>query len=568
MGLFDKGDKKQNSSRAKQETSFSLEERILQRTQMVRDDEQARIEYMERVRQQNEKRQKEEMGFDSFQVQMDDSEHYKTVIPNVVESYFNSQIDFTGQKEESKQEKEAKHQIEEQVVAIVRAKVQKQFGDRITKEKKSDTFKRDVWGAIGNALMDEGDKVKTITDRERLQHRIYNLIIGLGPLEVLFDKGYSEIMVARYDKIFVEENGRMRLSDVEFASEQELRTIIDQILAPLGRVIDDAHPTVDGRLEDGSRFNAVIPPIAVDGTQLTIRRFPEKKITEEDYLKFGSLNKVVLDFLKMGVQSRWNMMVSGGTGSGKTTLLNLLSNFYSFDPGLSVVTIEDSCELKINHPNVRRYETRNANASGAGEVSAKQLVKNAMRIRPDVIIVGEIRDGVMADFLRLATSGHDGCLTTVHNNSPKELEQTIQVLFQMADDYDFTENAISRLYCAGVDVIVQIKRCADHVRRITNVTHVVGYGEIGAEALGILPTDPRFNPNKCYLKDIFVWEPWGVGENGIFVGDYVPTGYVPRELLDKARDHMVSIDESIFIRKQEEHTFQACREQKERGAVE
>lgn len=472
-----------------------------------------------------------------------------------------SQLEFPSETAEDERRRDEAFRIEEEVVAMVRSRIKKMFGDRITTEKKEKEFQNAVWEAIDRMLMDEGQRVKTVDERARIRRRIYNLIMGLGPLELLFDKGYSEIMVARYDKIFVEEKGKMILSDVKFASEQELRVIIDQILAPLGRVIDDSHPTVDGRLEDGSRFNAVIPPIAVDGTQLTIRRFPEKKITEEDYLKFGSLNEDVLQFLKAGVESRWNMIVSGGTGSGKTTLLNLLSNFYCFEPGLSVVTIEDSCELKINHPNVRRYETRNANASGAGEVSAKMLVKNAMRIRPDVIIVGEIRDGVMADFLRLTTSGHDGCLTTVHNNSPREMEQTVQVLFQMAQDYDFTENAISRLYCAGVDVIVQIKRCADHVRRITHVTHVVGYGDIGAEALGISHKDARYNPNKCYLKDIFVWEPWGVNEDGTFKGDYVPTGYVPRELLDKARDHKVHIDESIFVRKQKEYNFKTYQEE-------
>lgn len=437
---------------------------------------------------------------------------------------------------------------EEEEIAVlnVRNRMKEKFGDRILKERKENAFRSAIWDEIEKALMDEGALVKSIEDRERIRERIFNLILGLGPLELLFKQGYSEIMVTRYDKIFVEENGKMKLSGVRFGSEEELRSIIDQMLAPLGRVINESTPTVDGRLEDGSRFNAVIPPIAVDGTQLTIRRFPEKKITAADYIKFESCNQKLLAFLQAAIESKWNMIVSGGTGSGKTSLLNVLSNFLSYDPGLSVVTIEDSCELRINHPNVRRYETRAANASGEGAMTSRSLVKNTMRVRPDIIIIGEIRDGTMADFLRAATSGHDGCLTTVHNDSPESMEQTVQVLFQMAEDYNFSENAISRLYCAGVDLIVQIKRCSDHVRRITHITHVVGYGKQGARELGIKASDPAYDPNECYIRDIFVWKRKGIREDGTFCGDFVPTGYIPKSLLEKAFDNNVHIDPEIF----------------------
>ena len=210
-----------------------------------------------------------------------------------------------------------------------------------------------------------------------------------------------------------------------------------------------------------------------------------------------------MDFLRMVVEGKANLVVSGGTGSGKTSLLNLMSNFLSYDPGLSVVTIEDSCELRINHPNVRRFETRNANAEGKNEVTSRMLVKASMRQRPDVIIIGEIRDGTMADFLRVATSGHDGCMTTVHNNSPEELAGTIQVLFKMAEDYDFTEAAINRLYASAVDVIVQIRRYKDHVRRISNISHVVGYGRAAAKQLGIMPGEPDYDRDEVYVRDIF-----------------------------------------------------------------
>lgn len=451
---------------------------------------------------------------------------------------------------------------EEQVVSFVRDGIKTKFGNRILLEKKTDEFQEEVLAEIENLIMEQGALVRSEAHREKIKIRIKNLILGHGPLELLYDRGYSEIMVSRYDKIFVEENGKMKLTDVKFGSEEELVNIIQKLVAPLGREINSSNPTVDGRLEDGSRFNAVLPPIAVDGAQLTIRRFPEKKITAQDYLNYGSLNEDVLQFLKYAVHSQWNIIVSGGTGSGKTTLLNLLSNFLDFDEGLAVLTIEDSCELRINHPNVRRYETRAANASGQGAVTSRDLVKNSLRVRPDSIIIGEIRDGTMADFLRMATSGHDGCLTTVHNDSPEELENTIQVLFQMAKDFNFTEEAIKRIYCSAVDIIVQIKRFPDHVRRITHVSHVVGYGKIGARALGITASDPLYDPHECYIRDIFRWEPWGF-KDGKFYGDYVPTGYVPEALIEKARDHGVIIDPEMFVRKQPKHKWNYLDEEEE-----
>lgn len=451
------------------------------------------------------------------------------------------------QRQTSDISQEDKKRKEDEVVVRVRERIKNKFGERIQSELKETTFKGEIKIAIEDALMDEGQDVTTIKDRNRIKERIYNLIMGFGPLEVLFKQGYSEIMVSRFDKIFVEEKGKMKLTNVQFGSEEELCTIIEQMVSRIGRVINDSVPMVDGRLEDGSRINAVIRPISVDGAQLTIRRFPENNLTEKDYLKFDTLDSNILWFLKKAVESKWNIIVSGGTGSGKTSLLNLMSNFLSYDPGLSVVTIEDSCELQINHPNVRRYETRQANAAGSGEVTSRMLVKNLMRVRPDVAIIGEIRDGTMADFLRLNTSGHEGGMTTVHNNSPEELESTIQVLFQMAKDYNFTENAISRLYSNAIDLIIQIKRYRDHVRRISHISHVVGYGKLGAKRLGISYDSPEYSPDEVYIKDIFVWKQTGeIGEDGTFVGKFVPTGYVPEGLIDKAMMNGVMIDPKIF----------------------
>lgn len=443
-------------------------------------------------------------------------------------------------------EPEVDPQLENEAISRVISQMKHEFGERIKSDHSSADFQRELWQAIEEALKDEGRAVRTIRKRQELTERIYNLIYGLGPLEPLFKGGYSEIMVSRYDRIFVEEHGKMALCPVRFETEQELRMVLERIVSPIGRTLDDMNPLVDGRLEDGSRFNVVIPPIAIDGAQLTIRRFPDKDLTEEDYLRFGTLDETILSFLKVIVQARVNLIVSGGTGSGKTSLLNLLGNFLSYDPGLAVVTIEDSAELRIRHPNVRRYETRAATAEGKGEVTSRRLVKNTMRVRPDVIIIGEIRDGTMADYLRAASSGHDGCMTTVHSNSPEDLESTIQILFQMAEDYNFSESAIRRLFANAIDVIIQIKRYPDHVRRISQISHVVGYGKRAAKKLKIQAGHPDYAIDEVYLRDIFVWEKTGENPDHTFRGRFVPTGYMPTAILEKARLYGVPIDESIF----------------------
>ena len=546
MGLFSKGD----SREAENERRTSLADRISQKEEVMRK-YQSSVQPLARVQ---ERVVGEEPKNEVVTVAKKSTEITEVVSANKLRKPKDIPKSPTGEltiedimRQQSRtMNQDKKKQIEEEVVVRVREKIKLRFGDRIKNEMNEPKFKGEIREAIESALMDEGAAVPTIDDRERLKERIYNLIMGFGPLEVLFKQGYSEIMVTHYDRIFVEDKGRMILKEIQFGSEEELHSIIEQMVARIGRVVNDSTPLVDGRLEDGSRFNAVLPPIVPDGAQLTIRRFPENKLTEEDYLSFGTLSRETLWFLKKAVEAKWNLIVSGGTGSGKTSLLNLMSNFLSYDPGLSVVTIEDSCELQISHPNVRRYETRQANAAGSGEVTSRMLVKNLMRVRPDVAIIGEIRDGTMADFLRLNTSGHEGGMTTVHNNSPEELENTIQVLFQMAQDYNFTENAISRLYANAVDLVIQIKRYKDHVRRISHISHVVGYGKLGAKRLNIQFGDPDYNPEEVYIRDIYRWKQTGIGENGVFTGEFVATGYVPEELLEKAMTNGVVIDRNIF----------------------
>lgn len=451
---------------------------------------------------------------------------------------------------EQENDQEDMRPLENEAVTRTLERMKKKFGERIKTERSQAAFREELRIAIEDALKDEGRAVPTIEKRDQMTERICNLIVGLGPLEVLFHAGYSEIMVSRYDRIFYEDHGKMCLSNVRFENEEELRSVLERIVSPIGRTIDDMTPLVDGRLEDGSRINAVIPPISIDGSLLTIRRFPEKDLKPEDYLAYGSLDENILQFLKIAVEARLNLIVSGGTGSGKTSLLNLMGNFLSYDPGLSVVTIEDSAELRISHPNVRRLETRAATAEGKGVVTSRMLVKNTMRMRPDIIIIGEIRDGTIVDYFREASSGHDGCMTTIHSDSPEELESTVQILFQMAEDYNFSESAIRRLYANAVDIIIQIQRFPDHVRRISKITHVVGYGKRAASVLGISPTNPEYSADEVYLKDIFTWEKTGVNQDGTFKGVFRATGYVPEAVVKKSLLYGVEMNTDIFIRKE------------------
>lgn len=452
-----------------------------------------------------------------------------------------------AQEAEQPVDEETRSKVESKVIARVRRKMRDQYGDQLANSHEDPELAKEIRDSIDRALQLEND-VRTVRQRENLTGRIYNLIMGLGPLEEIFtDEDISEIMVSRYDKVFIERGGKMVLSDVKFSSEEELRLICDQIVSRVGRAVNDAHPLADARLADGSRVNIALPPVSVDGTTLTIRRFPKKKMKPEDYLAFGSCDERMLAFFKMAIEARFTMIVGGGTGSGKTSLLNLLSNYYAFDPGLSILTIEDSCELQIHHNNVRRYETRDAGASGAAAVTARDLVKNSLRQRPDVIILGEIRDGTIVDFLRAASTGHEGSLTTIHTTSPEMMTSTVLQLFQMANDVDFSEDAALRMYAGAVDVLIQIERSADYKRRITRITHIAGFGEDGARALGISKGDPEYDPHKVYLKDIFRFVETGMSATGEILGRYEPTGYMPKELLRKAFLNRVQYDKNIFV---------------------
>ncbi len=354
----------------------------------------------------------------------------------------------------------------------------------------------------------------------RIEKVVLSSMIGLGPLEEYMNMSdISEIIVQRYNHITIERNGRVEDTDVEFVSEEHLVNVINRIIQPVGRQINLHMPMVDARLPDGSRVNAVIPPISPDGALLTIRRFPEKTYTGEDYLSYQSLNEEMLYFLSKSVEGRASILVSGGTGSGKTTLLNMLSSY--IPPQELIITIEDSCELRLNQPNVRRLEARMASAENEMlSVGPRALVKNAMRMRPDRIIVGEIRDGTVVDMVSAMSTGHEGSLSSVHANSPANLiNSRLPILYSMYGDASFTPEAQAIQVSEALDLIIHVSRLSDGARKITHITHVAG-----------------LDHGKILLKDIFIYDEHG----------FHPTGYVPRTLLEKLKKRDVHIDMNIF----------------------
>lgn len=419
-----------------------------------------------------------------------------------------------------------------QLREIVKKQIHAMHKTRILHDK-TDEFKNTLLTNI-LGIIELNAKNLEVAQQRLMAQKMLDFIWGLGPLEKLLeDASITEIMVTRFDKIYVEQKGKLQLLDnVKFDSEEDLRVVIDKIVQPIGRTIDESKPIVDARLEDGSRVHAVIPPICPDGSLLTIRKFSKKKLTGEDYLRFGSLNEKMVDFLERAVHSRFNIIVSGGTGTGKTTLLNMLSNFIPAQE--SLITVEDSCELILGQDNVRRMEARPANAEGKGAVTIRDCVKATLRMRPDRIIVGEIRDGVIVDMFRALSSGHDGGLTTIHANNPEDLTTSVMpILFGMSD-MSFTEEARNKLIASALDLIVQITRFSDGSRKISKITHVVGIGKKQARLAGLPQNEiDEIEDNEIILRDIFVFKQTGKNAEGKIVGEYVTTGYVPQNLLYK-----------------------------------
>jgi pilus assembly protein CpaF len=357
-------------------------------------------------------------------------------------------------------------------------------------------------------LVDKDSPGMARDERSKIIKEVLEEALGLGPLEdLLADPSVTEIMVNGYKKIFIEQAGKAKLSTTKFTSNLHLKNVIERIVTPLGRRIDESSPYVDARLQDGSRVNAVIEPLSIDGPSLTIRKFKKGGITSQQYIDYGSMNQQMVDFLNICVKNRLNIIVSGGTGSGKTTLLNFISSF--IEARYRVVTIEDAAELQLQQEHVVRLETRPSNMEGKGAVTIRDLVRNALRMRPDIIIVGETRDGAAMDMLQAMNTGHDGSMTTTHANSPRECISRLETLCMMAG-MELPMKAIREQIASSVQLIVQIRRLSDGSRKITHITEVCG---MQGEAVT--------------MNDIFVFKEIDRDKNNKVRGQFLPSGRMP-----------------------------------------
>ena len=392
----------------------------------------------------------------------------------------------------------------------------------------AEAMKPKVEDALEQILREIRHRIPSGIQIEKFRAVLMDDLIGFGPLSPLLrDPDISEIMINGPDNIFIESKGIQYRTAVRFNGESHLQSIIQRIVEPLGRHIDAASPMVDARLDDGSRVNAVIPPLSLDGSLVTIRKFASKKLTDDDLIKFGSLNRPMALFLKEAVRSRQNILVSGGTGSGKTTLLNILSQFIPEKE--RVITVEDSAELKLSHENLCRLEARPANIEGQGRVTIRDLVINTLRMRPDRIIVGECRGAEALDMLQAMNTGHDGSMTTCHANNPRDALSRLENMVMMAG-FELPSSAIREQIASAINLIVQQTRRPDGSRKIVKITEVCG----------------REN-NTILLQDIFSYEQEGYDENFKVVGRHTATGNIPRFIEELRQSGDLKLDMSVFV---------------------
>ncbi len=358
-------------------------------------------------------------------------------------------------------------------------------------------------------LLAREDAPLNLEERERVVEEVLHEIFGLGPLEpLLADPTISDILVNTHREVYIERDGRLVRTDIRFKDERHLLQVIDRIVSAIGRRIDDSSPMVDARLADGSRVNAVIPPLAIDGPHVSIRKFKRDILTAEQLLRLQTLTPEMMRLLEGTVEARLNVLISGGTGAGKTTLLNVLSG--SIPVTERIVTIEDSAELQMRQPHVVRLETRPPNIEGTGEVTARQLVINALRMRPDRIIVGEVRGAESIDMLQAMNTGHDGSLTTLHANSPRDALARLETMVSMAN-LALPEKAMRQQIASAIDLVIQIARLADGSRRIVSISEIVG-----------------MEGDMITMQEIFVFERQGVTKDGRVLGRFRSTGIRPR----------------------------------------
>ncbi len=349
----------------------------------------------------------------------------------------------------------------------------------------------------------------TSAEQERLMNDIMDETFGLGPLEgLLKDPSITDILVNRYDKIYVERHGQLEHSEVQFRDNAHLRQIIDRIVVQVGRRIDETSPMVDARLPDGSRVNAIIPPLALDGPAMSIRRFGLNPLTIEDLVRFESVPPVVLEFLAAAVKARCNILISGGTGSGKTTLLNCLSR--NIPEKERIITIEDAAELQLQQPHVVRLETRPPNIEGSGEVTQRELLRNSLRMRPDRIIIGEVRGAEALDMLQAMNTGHEGSMTTIHANSARDAFSRLEVTVSMAG-FDIPIRALRQQIASALNLVIQVQRLVGGRRKIVAVSEVTG-----------------MEGDRIQMHELFVFEQTGVDDNGQAAGRFMATGIRPK----------------------------------------
>jgi pilus assembly protein CpaF len=388
-------------------------------------------------------------------------------------------------------------------------------------------LKRKAAAVIDRLIQERRRDIPPEHDTEDLKKSVLAHALGLGPLdELLADKTVTEIMVNGPDKIFIEQGGKVQLSESTFLGGREILTVIERIVGPIGRRIDESSPLVDARLADGSRVNAIIPPLALDSPTITIRKFPEKRLLIEDLIGYGSLSQSMADFLRQCNIHAKNLVISGGTGSGKTTLLNIISGFIPDDE--RIITVEDSAELQLPQEHVVRLETRPPNIEGKGAVTIRDLVKNTLRMRPDRIVVGECRGGEALDMLQAMNTGHDGSLTTAHANSPGDMIKRLESMVLMSG-VELPLKAVRDLIASAVNLIVQITRFSDGTRKIIYISEVTGMYE-----------------GEIQLQDIFAFTRTGISREGKILGYYSATGVIP-QFVEELREAGVGIDMAMFV---------------------
>jgi len=411
----------------------------------------------------------------------------------------------------------------------LRSRIHRKLLDRVDlvmMESMSPERLREELKSLVERLLAEESIAINDSERMNLVRDIQHEVLGLGPLEVLMaDSTISDILVNTYRQVYIERNGKLELSEVRFESEAHLLKIIDKIVSGVGRRVDESSPMVDARLPDGSRVNVIIPPLAVDGALMSIRRFALVPLQMKDFEEYKSLTPPMAEVLKGLVKAKINILISGGTGTGKTTLLNILSA--SIPASERIITIEDAAELQLQQPHVVRLEVRPPNIEGKGEVTPRMLVRNSLRMRPDRIIVGEVRGAEVVDMLQAMNTGHEGSMATVHANTPRDALTRLENMFGMAG-FNLPPRAMREQVASALTAVIHVSRLSDGRRKLTSIQEITGMeGDV------------------ITMQDIFTFEQTGVAKDGTVQGHFKATGIRPR-FVDRLRTHGVDISDELF----------------------